>query len=228
MSVILEFTIEKEEFSLGQVLAGPPPIQIELERIVPTGTSVLPFLWVAGADFETFEQHVLDHEYVDDLSALDRVEDSTLYRITWQGSHNDLIRGITAADGTILEGHADDRWHFRLRFSDHDALSRFHNFCTDHELAIHIVRTHTETDRTESVKQFGLSQEQREALVLPVSRNLRTRVSLTTIRDTTPSGTGAIPWWKSTRRSSPKQASEHDRTGDVPGVRRVRPGATGR
>lgn len=186
MSVILEFTTEQEEFMLGQVLVGRPHMHIELERIVPTGTSVMPFLWVTGDDFETFEQKVAAHEFVDDLLALDKIADSTLYRIKWQGSHNDLIRGITEVDGTILEGRADEKWHFRLRFPDHDALSRFHNFCTDNEITIHIVRTYTETERTESVKQFGLSQEQREALILGLQRgyfDTPSQVSLNDLAD---------------------------------------------
>lgn len=170
MSVLLEFTIENEEFTLGRVLAGPPPMHIELERIVPTGNVTMPFLWVTGDEFERFEQKVSTHRFVEDVFALDRVGDSTLYRVTWRRNHSDLIRGITEADGTILEGRADDRWHFRLRFPDHDALSRFHNFCTEQGISVHIVRTYTETDRTESVKQFGLSQEQREAVVLGLRR----------------------------------------------------------
>ncbi|MDG5776545.1 helix-turn-helix domain-containing protein, partial [Haloarculaceae archaeon H-GB1-1] len=36
----------------------------------------------------------------------------------------------------------------------------------DQNIAIHIIRTYTLTERTESVKQFGLSNEQREALIL--------------------------------------------------------------
>ncbi|WP_254530074.1 helix-turn-helix domain-containing protein [Natrinema gelatinilyticum] len=186
MSVILEFTVEEEEFTLGQVLGGPPQMHIELERIVPTGTSVMPFLWVSGDEFETFEQKVTAHEFVDKIIALDNIADSTLYRVKWHGRHNDLIRGITEADGTILEGHADEKWHFRLRFPDHDALSRFYNFCTDNDITIHIVRTYTETDRTQSVKQFGLSQEQREALILGLRRgyfDTPSQVSLTDLAD---------------------------------------------
>ena len=166
MSVILEFTIENDEFTLGRVLSGPPAMEIELERIVPTGNVVMPFLWVTGEAFDDFERKVIEHEYVHDILPLDRVEDSTLYRVDWHERQNDLIRGIAETDGTILEGRADERWHFRIRFVDHDALSSFHNYCTDHEIRIHIVRTYTEIRRTESVKQFGLTEEQREALVL--------------------------------------------------------------
>lgn len=166
MSVMLEFTIENEQFSLGKVLSGPPAMYVELERIVPTGNTVMPFLWATGDDFASFEQKVAAHPYVDEFVALDRVEDSTLYRGEWNGNQDDLIEGIIAVDATILEAHSNGGWEFRLRLLDHDRLSQFHNYCTERGISIHIVRTYTVTERTESVKRYGLTHEQREALVL--------------------------------------------------------------
>lgn len=166
MSVILEFTVEKDQFTLGQVLSGAPSTRIELERIVPTGNDVLPFLWVTGDDHDAFEENVRSSEYVEDLTVLDRVEDSALYRITWRGNQNDIIQGITESEGTILEAYGNGEWEYHVRFNDHDKLSQFHNYCTDNDIRIHIIRTYTLTERTESVRQFGLSEEQREALVL--------------------------------------------------------------
>ena len=166
MSVILEFTVDSGQFRLGRVLAGPPLMRIELERIVPTGDAVLPFLWVTGDDYEAFEEKVRTSSEVEELLAIDRVGDSTLYRITWTSDHNGLVRGITESEGTVLEAHADGGWEYRIRFNDHDRLSQFHNYCTDRDIAIHIVRTYTLTERTDSVRQFDLSNQQREALVL--------------------------------------------------------------
>lgn len=167
MSVILEFTVDNDQFMLGHVLSGPPSMDIELERIVPTGDAIMPFLWVEGDDYEAFNEKVLASDSVDDLVALDNVEDGTLYRITWRGDHKDIIRGITEAEGTVLEAfNTDDGWEFHIRFNDHDRLSKFYNYCTDQNIGIHITRTYTLTERTESVKQFDLSNEQREALIL--------------------------------------------------------------
>ncbi|MFP9192185.1 bacterio-opsin activator domain-containing protein [Natronosalvus vescus] len=167
MSVILEFTVDNEQFLLGRVLSGAPPMQIQLERIVPTGDTVIPFLWATGDDFETFERTVFDHPHVEDFVAIDNVENSTLYRGVWVDNHDNLIQGIGDVDGTILEGRsADGQWEFHLRLLDHDKLSQFYNYCSDHGISIHIVRTFTLTERTESVKQFDLSEEQREALIL--------------------------------------------------------------
>ncbi|ELZ08218.1 Bacterio-opsin activator HTH domain-containing protein [Halovivax asiaticus JCM 14624] len=183
MSVFLEFTIAKTAFTLGSVLAGSPPMSVELERIVPTGDSAMPFLWVTGDDFDAFERKVRGHEYVDDVIALDRVGDSTLYRVIWYETHNDLIRGITEADGTILEGRAQGRWHFRVRFPDHDSLSQFSDFCTDRDLPIEIVRTYTELEDAEGLVQYGLSDEQRDALLLGLRRGYFDTPSRTSLDD---------------------------------------------
>lgn len=83
-------------------------MSIELERIVPTGNDIVPFLWVSGDDYEAFEEKVRASRYVDGLVALDEVEDGTLYRITWEEDHNDIIRGVSEAEGTILEAYNDD------------------------------------------------------------------------------------------------------------------------
>ena len=167
MSVIFEFTVDNDQFSLGQVLEGPPGMDIELERIVPTGDDIMPFLWVDGTEYEAFEKMVLASDSVADFVALDSVDDGTLYRITWRGDHRDIIRGITGAEGTVLEAfNVDDGWEFHIRFNDHDRLSQFYNYCTDNDISIHVNRTYTLTERAESVKEFGLSNEQREALIL--------------------------------------------------------------
>ncbi|MFP8958256.1 bacterio-opsin activator domain-containing protein [Natrialbaceae archaeon A-CW3] len=121
MSVILEFTIDNEQFSLGRVLSGAPPMRIQLERIVPTGDTIMSFLWATGEDFDTFEQTVADHPFVESFVAVDTVENSTLYRGVWAGNHDSLIEGIVDVEGTILEGRStDDQWEFHLRLLDHD------------------------------------------------------------------------------------------------------------
>jgi predicted DNA binding protein len=170
MSVILEFSVASDEFLLGKVLSGPPEMKIELERVVPTGAMVMPFVWVTGEDHVAFEESVRDSPLVEELLALDRVEDSGLYRIAWKDDPTSLIEGITESEATVLEARGDGRWLFRLRFTDHDRLSQFHNFCIGNDITIHIERTYTFSEETDRRRRFGLSQEQREALVLALRR----------------------------------------------------------
>lgn len=67
MSVNLEFTIEAEDFALGEVLSGPRGMRLSLERIVPTGTQIMPFVWASGADHEAFERNVRENPRVKEL-----------------------------------------------------------------------------------------------------------------------------------------------------------------
>lgn len=166
MSVYLEFTIDGEEFQLGTVLSPPPEMHIELERIVPTGEMVTPFLWATGEEFEAFERKVSGYQSVKEFRAYDKVDDSALYRIVWQSQPTDLLQGIAESEAIVLEARGNGTWKFRLRFSDHENLTTFHNTVIEQEIPIHIEQTYTLTGSSEHTNRFGLTPDQREALVL--------------------------------------------------------------
>ncbi|WP_158055765.1 helix-turn-helix domain-containing protein [Halorussus halophilus] len=164
MAVIVEFTVDREEFALGQALRG---MDVELEKIVPTSNTVIPFFWASGGDLDALERHVEESTYIENLEPLETVEDRSLYRVSWTGEYEDLVDGIVRNDGTILESHTvDGTWVFRLRFPDHEFLTDFYDFCTDHDIGINIERVYTLTEQTSQKRNFELTPEQREALVL--------------------------------------------------------------
>ncbi|KAB1185385.1 MULTISPECIES: helix-turn-helix domain-containing protein [Haloferax] len=170
MSVILEFSIAAEDFGLGEVLMGPPTMHLELERVVPTGGMVMPFVWVTGDDQDLFEQSVRNSPRVKELLLLDSIENSRLYRIEWNEEPTHLIESIAAADATVLEARGNDEWFFRLRFSTHDKLSMFHDDVTGQNIPLTVERTFTLTDEDGHGYRFDLTHEQREALVLALTR----------------------------------------------------------
>ncbi|WP_424003471.1 helix-turn-helix domain-containing protein [Haloarcula salina] len=170
MSVLLEFTVASSEFQLGQVLAHPAKMHIEIERVVPIGDQVMPFIWVTGDDHAGFENAVRDSPGVGELIALDRIGDSCLYRLEWEQARSDIVDGIALAEATVLEATRDEQWLFRLRFADHTGLTEFHNYCTEHGIPIHVERTYTLSEATDEHRQFDLTDEQREALVLALRR----------------------------------------------------------
>lgn len=168
MSVILEFTIPHEEFALGRGLGQSDGARIELERIIPVDEFLIPFFWVEGGDTELLEEAVHESSYIEDLTALDRVGGRTLYRVAWTGEPEaaDLLEGIKRFDATILEAHGDGTWQFRLRFIDHQQIAEFYNYCNTNEIPIHVDRVYTLTEESLQGLMFGLTHEQREALVL--------------------------------------------------------------
>lgn len=170
MSVLLEFTIPAQAFHLGEVLSGHPGMHLELERIVPTENVMMPFIWATGTDHDDFEREVRGHSAVEELLRLDVIGDKALYRIVWADGPHDLIKGVSETDAVVMQAHGNGDWTFRLRFSDHDKLSQFHNYVLDNGLPIHIERTYTLNETTERGHQFNLTVEQREALVLALQR----------------------------------------------------------
>lgn len=170
MSVVLEFSVASDAFRLGRALSVPSEMRFELERVVPTGTAPMPFVWATGDDHAAFEAAVRNDPAVGELLVLDRIDDRGLYRIRWTESPTDLLEAIAAADGTILEARGDGDWTFRLRFEDHDALSRFHADVTERELPIRIDRTYALSAAAERGDRFDLTAEQREALLLALRR----------------------------------------------------------
>ena len=170
MSVILEFTADPDDFALGQVISGLTNMHYELEKIVPTEDAVMPFIWVTNSDFGIFEETVRASPYIKELREVDKLGDTALYRIEWAGGHMSLLKGFLETDATVLEASGNGEWVFRLRFPDHNKLSQFANYLTDHELPIDIVQTYTLTEETDQGHRLDLTQEQREALVLSLQR----------------------------------------------------------
>lgn len=170
VSVLLEFTIDADAFQLGRVLAPPPGMSLELERIVPTGSMIMPFVWAIGDEYHTFEERVRSHPAIRSLTSLDRFEDHGLYRLEWHGSPTDLVAAFERFEAVILEARGDDTWKFRLRFPTHDNLSAFHSAVRDQDIPIRVDRTYTLIEPLGREQTFDLTPEQREALVLALRR----------------------------------------------------------
>lgn len=183
MSVILEFSIPATDFQFGEVLSGPSDMQLELERIIPTGEMIMPFVWATGKNHEEFAEMVQSHSRVKEFLKLDHLGESGLYRIEWKEPPIDLIEGISRADAVVLEAHGNEKWSFRLRFPDHERLSTFHNYIIEHGIPVHIDRTYTLSETTEHGHRFDLSQKQREALMLALRNGYFETPSETSLDD---------------------------------------------
>ena len=50
MATVMEFSSPVEEFPLGSVFETLPEVTVELERLVPHETLIIPYFWVRGAE----------------------------------------------------------------------------------------------------------------------------------------------------------------------------------
>lgn len=170
MSIIVEFTIDKEDLALGRALAEAGDVHIELEKIIPAENTIIPFFWVNNPDETALKVSATESEHVKNFVLLDTLGSQALYKVEWAGEYEDLLAGIVETEGTILEAAGTETWRFVLRFLDHDHVGQFYNYCTDHEIPIHIDRVYTLTEEELRGRMFELTNEQREAIVLALDR----------------------------------------------------------
>lgn len=119
MSIVAEFTIDSAEFLLGEVLAQDPVAHIEMERVIPASRRIMPYVWIHGGELDQFEASLRTSEQVIDLTQLDQINGSALYRIDWKDEAESLIDGIAETNATILEARGKEEWFFRIRFDSH-------------------------------------------------------------------------------------------------------------
>lgn len=183
MSVVAEFMIPAEAFAFGAALSTDPPMKIVLERIVPTGGSPTPYIWVSNGDFEEFERTAIASPMVASLDLLDELEDRRLYRVEWDSPEGDLIAGIDETEGAILQASGASTWTFQLRFPNHDTLGRFYSYVADHDIALNVDNIQVLAEDSNRSQEFELTMEQREALTLAVRRGFYKVPRGTTLAD---------------------------------------------
>jgi len=164
MSVIADICIPPTDFELGRILTMEEPVTVVLETMVPMGERTVPFFWVHDHDREPFERAVRDHPSVENLRQMEVHENRVLYAFRWSIDTDALFGAFQETDAQLLDatGHAD-LWEFELRFSSHDRLSQFKDYCENSEIGIDVRRIYNPT-KPESGPYYGLSYPQREAL----------------------------------------------------------------
>lgn len=166
MSVVVEFTIDAEQFQLGQLFAGIPDVRIEVADFVPIGTELIPYLWVDGdpETIATVESTLADDARVGDLVLATTHETRHLYRIDWTTDINDLFACITGSELVVDHAVGTGReWYFRVFSAEHADLTTFHRTLVEHGLSVTILRVHDPAPLDDDTS-VELTTEQREAL----------------------------------------------------------------
>jgi len=168
MSVITEVRISPDDFELGKILSIQEASAIELETLVPSGDTTVPLFWIYEPVGDGFLDTVERYPTVNSVTEVDVFEDRTLFRLDWDASQDHLFQCIMNNAGQILSATGTpEGWDFEIRFRDRESLSQYESCCADAHIPLEIVRIYNPTD-PESGQWYGLSEPQREALVLAV------------------------------------------------------------
>ncbi|RBI64490.1 bacterio-opsin activator [halophilic archaeon] len=170
MSVIANFTVPAEAFTLQRALTAVPDMTVEAERLASHSAEwALPFLWASGGDFERFHGAMQDDPTVANTAVIEETDSDVLYKIHWSDSVIELINEMIDQEATILEAQAQAQdWWLRLRFSEEKQVSSFHDHFAERGHRFEVGRVyHPSAPRQ---RKYGLTAEQRDALVA-ASRN---------------------------------------------------------
>jgi len=168
MSVIAEISIPATEFELGRIMDISESGTVELESLVPTGERAVPFFWVYETDFDSFEETVAEAATVDELVQIDTYDDRVLYTFEWSVENDAVFRAVKQVNAYILNATGTgDSWRFELRFPSHEALSTFQDRCQDAVVNFEVIRVYNPS-KPDLGPWFGLTERQREAMVLAV------------------------------------------------------------
>jgi len=164
MTCVAEFTIPPERFPFGSTLVEHPEIRIEVDQIVPTHESALPFFWVHGADPETFMTHAEAERAVRDTRLLELVEDVALFRAEWRPDAA-LIQQLQSIDVTIVESVGTaEHWRFEVRTEDRTTFAEFQAAFEAEGIPISLDRLY-DLDEALGAGTGPLTHKQREALL---------------------------------------------------------------
>lgn len=169
MATVIEFRSPADEFPLGSVFNTLPAATVELERLVPHETALIPYFWVRGAPAADIESAFDTNSGVHDIRLVDSVEDEHLMRVEWDRHYVGILKALAETNLVVLSGVGSaEGWHFEVRGDDRGDVSAFRSYCQDNDISIDITTVHALLPIQGT--EYGLTETQREALVLAYER----------------------------------------------------------
>jgi hypothetical protein len=164
MATIVRGSVPASEFALHYSIESVPGLEVEVERIVSTGAqSVMPLLWVRGADSERVTEAFGEDPTIDGAELLAAFDEESLYRMEWTDHVELLLEMITNHHATVLDAYGGgDRWGLRVMYPKRDDLSETHDFCNAHGLSFDVESVREMEG--EPAGRYGLTTEQFESL----------------------------------------------------------------
>ena len=171
MSVEVDVTVSATDCPLeGLLRIGPGP-RIRLERIVPVGESVSPYVRISADPVDEIPSALRADPYVERFDEVETVGRESLVRIEWDLESNELVDALVETDGVIMNALATEgTWWFRLRFPDHRRLGEWYRGCTDRDVSVSIERVLPPESSDSESDRLALTAPQREALMAAWNR----------------------------------------------------------
>jgi predicted DNA binding protein len=169
MATVMEFRSPADEFPLGTVFENLPEVTVELERLIPHDTLIIPYFWVRGAEAADIEASFETHAGVSDIRLIDSVENEYLMRVEWERGYVGILSALAETHLVVLSGVGTaEGWTFEVRGETREEIGEFRAYCQENDIPIDITAVHALL--AIQGEGYELTETQREALILAYER----------------------------------------------------------
>ena len=169
MTTEATFTVASDEFPLGTIFREYPDVTVELERIIPTDHTIIPYFWVHGRDIDDVATAFGPHPGVRKIELMADIDGQYLLRGEWTPDYEGILAGLVETEVTLLTGRGTaSGWTFTVRGDTRKAVAAFQRYCQDHGIPIRISSIHELTPL--HAPAYELTDTQQEALLLAFER----------------------------------------------------------
>lgn len=166
MAIEASFVVEHSDFPLSAVFDDVSTVSVELDRVVPTTDSVVPYLWFYTDDPDAIVTEFDDDIGIEQVRVVDTMSGQLFVRIDWNLDHESILTAIVHTDVSIVSGiGTPDHWTFEIRANDQQDLTDFQTYCRDHDIPIELTQLHSLSPLV-SGREYDLTTGQREVLEL--------------------------------------------------------------
>ncbi len=168
MATVAEFSVDADVFPLGTIFNDLPGVRVELERVVPTEETIIPYFWVEGADVDDIASHFLEHPGVQDVRAVDSFQSQYLMRCEWVTEYAGILTGLAESEVALLSAvGTTGEWQFEVRGDTRATIRSFRQYCVENDISIRVTALHA---LAPPEKDLQVTEAQEEALCLAYDR----------------------------------------------------------
>ena len=165
MAFVAEFTVPPTALPFGRTLEQNPSVRVEVDRVIPSSESALPFFWVWGGEAQRFIDDAAAEPEIEHIRVLERVNTGALFSAKWSPNAG-VINGIKTLRATILESSGSaDGWWFEVRAETRDGFIEFQKLFERQGIPVSLERLYDLQDVVDTPHR-SVTPPQREALVL--------------------------------------------------------------
>lgn len=170
MAIEATFVTTEGDFPLSEVFSKFPSSEIELDRVVPTNDTIIPYFWLRNFKSEDIEMKGIEHPGIISLRVIDDVDGEVLVRIEWESEYKNIITAILETDVELISAIGqENNWTFELRSKDQQGVSDFQSYCHQWDIPVKLNQLHA-LSPLHSGQEYDLTEAQREALTLAYSK----------------------------------------------------------